>query len=40
MAEVETVSDGSDEDSMEVETTWKALGDLLLEFDGFQVREI
>jgi hypothetical protein len=31
MAEVETVSDGSEEDSIEVETTWKPMADVFLE---------
>ena len=36
MAEVESLSDGSEDSSMEVETTWKPMADVLLEFNGLQ----
>ena len=37
MVEVESLSDGSEDSSMELETIWKPMADVVLEFNGPQM---
>ena len=37
MAKVESLSDGSEDSSMELETIWKPMADVVLEFNGPQM---